>query len=58
MSCMLGAHFTHTTIYNIELFLWMLGHSIIKFLGPGEAPREMTLVLRKALLVFVGNHDL
>ena len=58
MSCMLGARFVHTTIHNVELFLWVLGHLIIKFLGPGGPPREMTPALREALSVFVGNHDL
>jgi len=58
MSCMLDAHFAHTAIYDVESFLWVLGHSIIKFLGPGGPPREMTPALREALSVFVGNYDL
>ena len=58
MSCMFNDEPVHTTIYNIELFLWVLDHSIIKFLGPGGAPREMTLALKDALLVFMGDHDL
>ena len=57
MSCMLGAHFVHTTIHDVESFLWVLGHSIIKFLGLGGPPREITPVLREALLVFMGNYD-
>jgi len=47
----------HTAIHDIESFLWVLGHSIIKFLEPGEAPREMTPALKEALSVFVGDHD-
>ena len=57
MSCMLGAHFAHATIHDVESFLWVLGHSIIKFLGDGGPPREMTPALREALSVFVGNYD-
>jgi len=48
----------HTAIHDIESFLWVLGHSIIKFLGPEEAPREMTPALKEALSVFVGDHNL
>ena len=55
---MLDAYFAHTAIHNIESFLWVLGHSIIKFLGLGGPPREITLALRETLSVFVGNHDL
>ena len=58
MSCMFNDEPAHTTIHDIESFLWVLGHSIIKFLGPGGAPREMTPALKEALLVFVSNHDL
>ena len=47
----------HTAIHDIESFLWVLGHSIIKFSGPGGAPREMTPALKEALSVFVGDHD-
>jgi len=54
---MLGACFAHTAIHDIELFLWVLGHLIIKFLGLGGPPREMTSVLREASSVFVGDHD-
>jgi len=54
---MLGAHFVHTAIHDIKSFLWMLGHSIIKFSGLGGAPREMTPVLKEALSVFVDDHD-
>ena len=43
---------------NVESFLWVLGYLIIKFLGPGESPREMTPVLREASSVFMGDHDL
>ena len=57
MSCMLGACFAHTTIHDIESFLWVLGHSIIKFLGLEGPPREITPALREALSVFVGDHD-
>jgi len=57
MSCRLGAHFAHTAIHDIESFLWVLGHSIIKFLGLGKPPREMTPALKEALSVFVGDHD-
>ena len=57
MSCMLGAYFAHTAIYDVKSFLWVLGHSIIKFLGPGGPPREMTPALREALSVFVGDYD-
>ena len=57
MSCMLGARFAHTAIHDVESFLWVLGHSIIKFLGPGGPPREMTPALKEALSVFVGDHD-
>ena len=57
MSCRLSAHFAHTEIHDIESFLWVLGHSIIKFLGLGEPPREMTPVLKEALSVFVDDHD-
>jgi len=49
---------THTIIHNIELFLWMLGHLIIKFLGPEGTSREMIIALKKALSVFMGDHDL
>jgi len=55
---MLGACFVYTAVYNIKSFLWVLGHSIIKFLGPEGAPREMTSVLKEALSVFVDDHDL
>ena len=48
----------HTAIHDIELFLWVLGHLIIKFLGLGGVPREMTPVLKEALSVFVGDHNL
>jgi len=48
----------YTAIYDIESFLWVLDHSIIKFLGPGGAPREMTPALKEALLVFMGDYDL
>ena len=48
----------HTAIHNIESFLWMLGHLIIKFLELEEAPRKMTPALKEALLVFMGDHDL
>ena len=58
MSCMLGAHFVHTAIHNVKSFLWMLGHLIIKFLGLGRPPREMTPVLREASSVFMGDYDL
>jgi len=54
---MLGARFAHSAIHDVESFLWVLGHSIIKFLGLGGPPREMTPVLRVALSVFVGNHN-
>ena len=57
MSCMFNDEPAHTAIHDIESFLWMLGHSIIKFLGLEEAPREMTPVLKEALSVFVGDHD-
>ena len=57
MGCMLGARFVHTTIHDVESFLWVLGHSIIKFLGLGGPPREITPVLREALSVFMGNYD-
>jgi len=55
---MLGACFAHTAIHDVKSFLWVLGHSIIKFLGPGRPPREMTPALRKVLSVFVGNYDM
>ena len=58
MSCMLGAHFAHTIIHDVESFPLVLGHSIIKFLGLGESSREMTLALKEALSVFLGNYDL
>jgi len=54
---MLGARFAHTTIHDVELFLWMLGHLIIKFLGLEGPPKEMTPVLREALSVFIGDHN-
>ena len=57
MSYMFDDEPAHTVIHDIESFLWVLGHSIIKFLGLGEAPREITPVLKEALLVFMGNHD-
>ena len=57
MSCMLDARFAHTAIHDVESFLWVLGHLIIKFLGPRGPPREMTPALREALSVFVGNYD-
>ena len=43
---------------NVESFLWVLGYLIIKFLGPGGPPREMTPALREASSVFMGDHDL
>ena len=58
MSCILDTHFAYTAIHDIELFLWVLGYLIIKFLGPEGPPRKMTSVLREVLLVFMGNHDL
>ena len=58
MSYMFDDEPAHTVIYDIESFLWVLGYLIIKFLGPGEAPREITLTLKKALLMFMGNYDL
>jgi len=58
MSCIFDDEPAHTAIHDIESFLWVLGYSIIKFLGPGGPPREMTPALREALSVFVGNHDL
>ena len=36
----------------------MLDHSIIKFLGLEGPLREITLALREALLVFIGDHNL
>ena len=47
----------HTTIHDIESFLWVLDYSIIKFLGPERASRKMILTLKEALSVFMGNHD-
>ena len=58
MSCMFDNEPAHTTIHDIESFLWVLGYSIIKFLGLKRAPRKMTLTLKEALSVFMGNHDL
>ena len=58
ISCMFDNKPVHTAIHDIELFLWVLGHLIIKFLGLGGVPREMTPVLKEALSVFVGDHNL
>ena len=58
MSCMFDDEPAHTAIHDIESFLWVLGYLIIKFLGPGEAPREITPALKKALSMFMGNYDL
>ena len=57
MSCMLDTRFAHTAIHDIESFLWVLGHSIIKFLELGGPPREMIPALREVLSVFMGDHD-
>jgi len=48
----------YTTIHDIESFLYMLDHLIIKFLGPEGAPRKMIPALREALSVFIDDHDL
>ena len=58
MSCIFDDELAHTTIHDIKSFLWVLGHSIIKFLRPGEAPREITPALKEALSMFMGNYDL
>ena len=58
MSCMFDNEPTYTIIHDIELFLWMLDHLIIKFLELGGASREMTPALKEVLSVFIGDHDL
>jgi len=45
----------HTAIHDVESFLWVLGHSIIRYSRPGGPPREMTSALRWALSMFMGD---